>query len=51
MDNRLSFTLRIEEELMEELREMAEEHTRSVNSEIIDLIKKALKEYKEQEKK
>lgn len=48
--NILNFTLRIDEEMMEKLREIAEEHTRSVNSEILDLIKKAIKEY-EQEKK
>lgn len=45
MYNELKYTLRIDEELMERLRTMAEEHTRSVNSEIIDLIKKALKEF------
>lgn len=50
MYNELKFTLRIDEELMEKLRIIAEEHTRSVNSEIIDLIKKAIKEF-EQEKK
>lgn len=48
--NILNFTLRIEEDMMEKLREIAEEHTRSVNSEILDLIKKAIKDY-EQEKK
>lgn len=50
MSNELKFTLRIEEELMEDLRTMAEEHTRSVNSEIINLIKEALKEFKEKNK-
>lgn len=48
--NILNFTLRIEEDMMEKLREIAAEHTRSVNSEILDLIKKAIKDY-EQEKK
>lgn len=50
MYNELKYTLRIDEELMERLRTMAEEHTRSVNSEIIDIIKKALKEFETNEK-
>ncbi len=50
MYNELKYTLRIDEELMERLRIMAEEHTRSVNSEIIDIIKKALKEFESNEK-
>lgn len=49
MNNELKYTLRIDEELMEELRIMAQEHTRSVNSEIIDLIKKAIKDFQKKE--
>ena len=50
MYNELKYTLRIDEELMERLRIMAEEHTRSVNNKIKDIIKKALKEFKSNEK-
>ena len=50
MNNDLKYTLRIDEQLMERLRVMAEEHTRSVNSEILDIIKKALKIFEEQKK-
>lgn len=37
------YPLRIDEELMEELKEMAEAHSRSVNKEIEFLIKEAIK--------
>ena len=40
------YPLRIDEELMEELKEMAEAHSRSVNKEIEFLIKEAIKKYK-----
>ena len=40
------YPLRIDEELMEELKEMAEVHSRSVNKEIEFLIKEAVKKYK-----
>ena len=41
------YPLRIDEELMEELKEMAEVHSRSVNKEIEHLIKEALKKYRQ----
>lgn len=44
MKNVLSFTLRIEEELMEKLRELAEKENRSANSQINYLIKKYIEE-------
>ena len=37
------YPLRIDEELMEELKEMAEAHSRSVNKEIEYLVKEAVK--------
>ena len=40
------YPLRIDEELMDELKEMAEAHSRSVNKEIEFLIKEAVKKYK-----
>ena len=40
------YPLRIDEELMEELKEMAEAHSRSVNKEIEYLIKEAIKKYR-----
>lgn len=40
------YPLRIDEDLMEELKEMAEAHSRSVNKEIEFLIKEAIKKYK-----
>ena len=40
------YPLRIDEELMEELKEMAEAHSRSVNKEIEFLIKEAIKKYR-----
>lgn len=39
------YPLRIDEELMEELKEMAEAHSRSVNKEIEFLIKEGIKKY------
>lgn len=42
------YPLRIDEELMEELKKLAEEHSRSVNKEIEFLIKEAIKENKEE---
>ena len=44
-NNKLTFTLRIDEELMEELREIAEANSRSVNKEIEYIIKKTIEEY------
>lgn len=44
------YPLRIEEELMEKLKIIAEENSRSVNKEIEHLIKKAIKEYESNEK-
>ena len=41
------YPLRIDEELMEELKKLADEHSRSVNKEIEFLIKKAIKENNE----
>ena len=41
------YPLRIDEELMNELKQLAEEHSRSVNKEIEFLIKEALKKHKE----
>lgn len=41
-----TYPLRIDEELMEELKEMAEVHSRSVNKEIEYLIKEAIKKYR-----
>ena len=40
------YPLRIDEDLMEELKEMADAHSRSVNKEIEFLIKEAVKKYK-----
>lgn len=40
------YPLRNDEELMEELKEMAEAHSRSVNKEIEYLIKEAIKKYR-----
>ena len=40
------YPLRIDEELMEELKKMAEAHSRSVNKEIEFLIKEAIKKYR-----
>ena len=40
------YPLRIDEELMEELKEMAEAHSRSVNKEIEYLVKEAVKKYR-----
>lgn len=42
------YPLRIDEELMEELKKLAEEHSRSVNKEIEFLIKETIKENKEE---
>ena len=42
------YPLRIDEELMEELKKLAEEHSRSVNKEIEYLIKEAIRENKEE---
>ena len=41
------YPLRIDEELMEALKKLADEHSRSVNKEIEFLIKKAIKENNE----
>ena len=41
------YPLRIDEELMEELKEMAEAHSRSVNKEIEYLVKEAVKKYRQ----
>ena len=40
------YPLRIDEELMDELKEMAEAHSRSVNKEIEFLIKEATKKFR-----
>lgn len=50
MKDIISFTLRIEEELMEELREIAKQEQRSANSQIIYLIQKCVEEKKETNK-
>ncbi len=42
------FPLRISEELMEKLRKMAEDHSRSINKEIEYLIKKAVSEHEKE---
>lgn len=42
------YPLRIDEELMEELKKLAEEHSRSVNKEIEFLIKEAIRKNKEE---
>ena len=42
------YPLRIDEELMGELKEMAEVHSRSVNKEIEHLIKEAVKKYRQE---
>ena len=41
------YPLRIDEELMEELKKLADEHSRSVNKEIEFLIKEAIRQTKE----
>ena len=41
------YPLRIDEELMEELKKLADEHSRSVNKEIEFLIKAAIRQNKE----
>ena len=43
------YPLRIDEELMEELRVLADKHSRSVNKEIEYLIKEAIRKDKEDE--
>ena len=45
------YPLRIEEELMTELKKIAEKNSRSVNKEVEFLIKKRIEEYKNSEKK
>lgn len=45
------YPLRIEEELMAELKKIAEKNSRSVNKEVEFLIKKRIEEYKTLEKK
>ena len=45
------YPLRIEEELMTELKKIAEKNSRSVNKEVEFLIKKRIEEYKSLEKK
>lgn len=42
------YPLRISEELMEKLRNMAEEHSRSINKEIEYLIKQAVEEFEKE---
>lgn len=42
------YPLRIDDELMEEFKELAEYHSRSVNKEIEYLIKEALREFKKE---
>ena len=42
------YPLRIDEELMEELKEMAEAHSRSVNKELEYLIKMAIRKYNQE---
>lgn len=49
--NILNYTIRIEEELMERLRIMAKEHKRSVNSEVLEVIEKAIKEFEKENEK
>lgn len=44
------YPLRIDEDLMEELRILAEEHLRSVNKEIEYLIREAVRKFKEEKK-
>lgn len=41
------YPLRIDEKLMEELKKLADEHSRSVNKEIEFLIKEAIRQNKE----
>ena len=43
------YPLRIDEELMEELRCLADEHSRSVNKEIEHLIKEAVRKKREED--
>ena len=45
------YPLRIDEELMEDLRCLADKHSRSVNKEIEYLIKEAIRKDKEEEGK
>ena len=45
------YPLRIEEELMTELKKIAEKNSQSVNKEVEFLIKKRIEEYKNLEKK
>ena len=45
------YPLRIDEELMEELKKLADKHSRSVNKEIEYLIKEAIRKDKEEEGK
>lgn len=47
MKNEIKFTLRIDEEIMDDIKEMAEEHNRSANKEIITIIEKAIKEWQQ----
>ena len=46
----IQFTLRLEEELHEEIKKLAEEDKRSLNSEITYILEKYLKEKKETKK-
>lgn len=41
------YPLRIDEELMDKLKRIADEHSRSVNKEIEFLIKEAVREYED----
>lgn len=49
MKDTISFTLRIEEELMEQFRILADKEQRSANSQIIYLIKKYVEEQKKED--
>ena len=46
-----TYPLRIDEELMKELKKIAEENSRSVNKEVEYLIKKRIEEHKQLEAK
>lgn len=50
MENNVSFTLRLNEEIYENIKKIAEEEKRSLNAEINYILEKYAKEKKEQEK-
>jgi hypothetical protein len=51
MKSQISFTLRIDEELMEELKKIADKEQRSANSQIVYLIQKCVEEQKNEFKR